>query len=105
MIVHFYGTMRDKTGQEMVELDETRCASVSQLFAWLFETYPEIQNELIDPAGRVYAQIPVFVNGRNPRLKPDGFSLPLGPQDVISLFSPISSGKMNVEVMQKASRK
>jgi hypothetical protein len=45
--------------------------------------------------------VPIFVNGRNPRLETLGVDMPLRADDVISMFSPISSGKMNVEVMRE----
>ena len=46
--------------------------------------------------------MPIFINGRNPRLDQDGLKQFLDPEDVISIFSPIASGRMNVEGMRTA---
>jgi len=45
--------------------------------------------------------VPVYVNGRNPRLTPTGIDTPLESDSVVSFFSPISSGRMNVEVLRE----
>jgi len=43
----------------------------------------------------------IFVNGRHQRLTEAGIDIRLKPEDVISLFSPIASGKMNVEALRE----
>ena len=104
MKIKFYGTMQIITGRTTAQVGQMQAATVNQIFDWLFVQYPQIQFFLHDASGNVDAQIPVFVNGRNPRLAPDGLNAPLQADDTICLFSPISSGKINVEVMHKASQ-
>jgi len=62
--------------------------------------FPALMNELFDERGELYPYIPLYVNGRNPRLLEHGLDSPLQADDVLSLFSPISSGRMNVEVLR-----
>jgi molybdopterin converting factor small subunit len=65
----------------------------------LAERFPQIHPYLFDAINDLRQDVPIFVNGRNPRL--DGaLDTLLHPDDVISLFSPISSGKINVEVLR-----
>jgi hypothetical protein len=59
--------------------------------------------ELFNKHGEVHAYIPLYVNGRNPRLLENSLNTTLQPDDLLSLFSPISSGRMNVEVLRERS--
>ena len=105
MRIEFYGTMRNLTNKTVVDLDERQFTTINQVFEWLYQEFPQIQIELLDQDGRLAAQIPVYVNGRNPRLRLKGLDEPLQAEDVVCLFSPISSGKINVEVLKHASQK
>ncbi len=102
MKIEFYGTLRDMTGSISIELDVVQTPTVAHLFDWIFEQYPHIRIHLLDADGHLAGQIPVFVNGRNPRLKSKDLAFVLKNNDTVSLFSPISSGKINVETAQKA---
>ena len=54
--------------------------------------------EYINPAmERLTGYLAAEVSGRNPRLWADGLDRPIGAADVLSIFSPIASGKINVE--------
>lgn len=105
MRIEFYGTMRNLTNRTAADLDERQITSVNQVFEWLYQEFPQIRIELIDQEGRLASQIPVYVNGRNPRLRLHGLDEPLQSEDVVCLFSPISSGKINVEVLKQANQK
>ncbi len=105
MRIEFYGTMRNLTNRTAADLDERQITSVNQVFEWLYQEFPQIRIELLDQEGRLASQIPVYVNGRNPRLRLNGLDEPLQSEDVVCLFSPISSGKINVEVLKQASQK
>ncbi len=99
MQVRFYANMRTIVGQETLDVDLSGSVTLDSLFQVLAERFPAIYPHLFDEHDNLRQDVPVFVNGRNPRL--DGaLDAPLQPQDVISLFSPISSGKMNVEVLR-----
>jgi hypothetical protein len=55
----------------------------------------------LDSNNELRQDVPVYVDGRNPRLAPVGIDTPLKTDSVISFFSPISSGRMNVEVLRE----
>jgi MoaD family protein len=102
MQVRFYANMRTIVGQEIFEvadLDGDR--TLRSLLNILVENFPDIQQYLFNSTDDLLPDVPIFVNGRNPRLEKLGVDMPLGADDVISMFSPISSGKMNVEVMRE----
>jgi len=98
--IRFYANMRTLTGQSSLEIAYSGANTLRELVARLVERYPDIQPNLFDQRGNLRPDVPIFVNGRNPRLTSAGINIHLEPDDVISLFSPISSGRMNVEVMR-----
>lgn len=103
MKIRFYANMRTIAGQESFEVaDLNGDKTLRSLLNILIEHFPTIQPYLFNSANDLLPDVPIFVNGRNPRLEILGVDMPLNSDDVISMFSPISSGKMNVEVMRDA---
>ncbi|MBI3172724.1 MAG: MoaD family protein [Chloroflexi bacterium] len=100
MQIRFYANMRALVGKEAIDVaDLGRDMTLRDLFTDLVIRFPELHPQLFNLDNNLRQDVPIFVNGRNPRL--DGaMEAPLQAGDVISLFSPISSGKMNVEVMR-----
>ena len=102
MQVRFYANMRTIVGKEFFEVaDLDGDKTLRGLLNVLIEHFPNIQPYLFNSTHGLLPDVPIFVNGRNPRLEKLSLDMPLGSDDVISMFSPISSGKMNVEVMRE----
>lgn len=99
--IHFYANMRTITGRANLEFPLSSAETLYKLLDRLIESYPEMRHYLLDEHGDLRADLPIFVNGRNPRLTNDGINLFLKKDDAISIFTPIASGRMNVEVMRK----
>ena len=97
MNVDFYGVYRLLVGRKTVEVDLPAGGTLLDLLNAAVAPYPALRMQMFDGSGRLYPYIPLFINGRNPRLLPDGIHLIVRPQDVLSVFSPIASGKINVE--------
>jgi molybdopterin converting factor small subunit len=93
--VDFYGIYRPIVGARSIEVDDG--LAVRQVLAMVVARFPALRDELLDRDGQLYPWIPLYVNGRNPRLWAEGLDRPIGAADVLSIFSPISSGKINVE--------
>jgi hypothetical protein len=68
---------------------------------YLIELNPDLKFHLLDSNDELQQDVPVYVDGRNPRLATVGLDTPLKPDSVVSFFSPISSGRMNVEVLRE----
>ena len=100
MKISFYANLRTIVDNAVLNISDTNIQTLSQLFERLVELYPEINLHLFDDQGNLRSDVPLFVNGRNPRLTSVGINVSLQPDDEISIFSPISSGRMNVEVMR-----
>jgi MoaD family protein len=101
MQVRFYANMRTIVGQEIFEVtDLDGDKTLRGLLNVLIDHFPNVQPYLFNSKNDLLPDVPIFVNGRNPRLENLGVDMRLGADDVISMFSPISSGKMNVEVMR-----
>jgi len=102
MQIKFYANMRTLIGHSSLDLSAADLRSLQQLLLRLIELYPEIEPHLLDAYGKLRSDVPIFINGRNPRLISPSLDIFLEPEDVISIFSPIASGRMNVEVMRSA---
>ena len=100
MQIYFYANLRTLVGRSKIEIDDANITTLREVFNKLIELYPEVHPHIMDAQDNLRKDVPIFVNGRNPRLDEAGLNIHLTPDDVISLFSPIASGKMNVEVMR-----
>jgi molybdopterin synthase sulfur carrier subunit len=100
MRVDFYGIYRPIVGEKTIEVEVGQ--SLRQVLEAVVTRYPLLRAELLDERGQLYPWIPLYINGRNPRLWVDGLDRPIGAADVLSVFSPIASGKINVEETRKS---
>jgi MoaD family protein len=103
MRVEFYGVYRTIAGNKNIEIESAHGITACEALQMICARYPALSAELFSEHGDVYAYIPLYVNGRNPRLLENGLNTMLQPDDMLSLFSPISSGKINVEVLRERS--
>jgi hypothetical protein len=101
MQAHFYANMRTITGVASLAVDDVQVNTFRKLVAFLLERFPAARDHLLDPQGELRPDVPVYVDGRNPRLASAGIDTPLQPDAVASFFSPIASGRMNVEVLRQ----
>ena len=101
MQAKFYANMRTVIGIPELDLDDAHINTFRELIAYLIERFPEAKHHLVNSNDKLRQDIPVFVDGRNPRLASVGLDTPLKPDSVVSFFSPISSGRMNVEVLRE----
>jgi len=99
--VDFYGIYRPIAGGKTIEFELERGATLRDLLEAVVARFPSLRIELLDREGQLYPWIPLYVNGRNPRLWADGLDRLIGVADVLSVFSPIASGKINVEETRK----
>ena len=99
MRVDFYGVYRPIVGAKKIEVEAN--LNLRQVLDIVVTRYPVLRAELLDGGGQVYPWIPLYINGRNPRLFADGQDRPIGAAEVVSVFSPIASGKINVEETRK----
>lgn len=93
----FYGIYRQIAGGKTIEFSLPHGGTVLDLLNAAASQFPPLRNEIFDEGGNLFPFIPLFLNGRNPRLLEDGVFTVIGPGDVLSIFSPIASGAINVE--------
>jgi hypothetical protein len=93
--------MRTVIGMSSLDVDHAQAHTFRSLVAFLIERFPEARDHLLDSNGDLRQDVPVYVDGRNPRLSPLGIDSPLKHDSIVSFFSPISSGRMNVEVLRE----
>ena len=100
MQIRFYANLRILTNHSIINISDPEICTLRQLIDYLVIIYPKTASLLIDKQGELPGDVPIFINGRNPRLEDAGLNRLLEPEDVISIFSPIASGRMNVEGMR-----
>lgn len=98
----FFGTLRHTTNHKTLTLDLPPGATLREALEALFETQPALREVMLDESARLRQNLPIFVNGRNPRLGAEGWLRPVEAEDVVSVFAPFTSGRMNVEVLREA---
>ena len=103
MQARFYANMRTVVGTSTLDVDNMGVDTLRKLVIFLVELYPDSKFHLLDERGDLRPDVPVYVDGRNPRLMKDGIDALLQPDSIVSFFSPISSGRMNVEVLLEPS--
>jgi molybdopterin converting factor small subunit len=101
MQARFYANMRTIVGMSSLDVKDAQVDTFRKLVAYLIEKFPETKPYLLDSQDDLRQDVPVYVDGRNPRLAAVGLDTPLKPDSVVSFFSPISSGRMNVEVLRE----
>jgi molybdopterin synthase sulfur carrier subunit len=101
MQANLYGTLRLITGKKTVLVELPSGATVRELLEEIIRQFPAMQPELMEDDSSLRKDLPLFVNGRNPRLLPDSIESPLQPGDIVSLFSPVSSGRMSVGALRQ----
>ena len=101
MQAKFYANMRTIIGISSLDVTDARVDTFRKLIDHLIERFPDTRQHLLDSNNDLRQDVPVFVDGRNPRLPALGIDTPLNPDSVVSFFSPISSGRMNVEVLRE----
>ena len=97
MRVDFYGVYRPIVGSKSIDLEIKRDGTVRDALNSIVARFPSLRNELLDADGDLHPYVPLYVNGRNPRLLSHGVDTALQPEDVLSIFSPLASGRLNVE--------
>jgi sulfur-carrier protein len=102
MKVNFYATYRQIVGGKTVEFEIKHDTTVRDLLEAIVTRFPPLRDELLDPQGQLYPWIPLALNGRNPRLLRSGVDSILQPDDVLSIFTPLASGRLNVEDIKRA---
>jgi molybdopterin converting factor small subunit len=102
MKIEFYGVYRLSIGKKTIELELPQDATVYDALWVVAQRFPILKNEIFNQHGDIYPYQPLYINGRNPRLLADGLRTVVNSKDVLSIFSPISSGRINVEDAKKA---
>ena len=65
--IHFYSNMRTITGRANLDIPLSNAETLHKLLDRLIASYPEMRHHLLDEHGDLWPDVPIFVNGRNPR--------------------------------------
>ncbi len=90
MVVKFFATLRDVTGQAEIDWD-TSASDLGELLEALAGRYGPVFRRTVLAGERLAPAVMVLVNGHNARLA-GGAQAPLEPHDEISIFPPLGGG-------------
>jgi molybdopterin converting factor small subunit len=99
-VIRLYANLRNLANRPSLNFDSASFPTLRAVLVELIRIYPEMDSHLLDNQGNLRQDLPIFINGRNPRLYSTGIDGMLEEHDIISIFSPIASGRMNVEVLR-----
>lgn len=102
MWIEFYGIYRLQIGQKAIEFDLPHGSTIYNALQAVAQRFPILRDDIFDQNEKPYPYLPLYINGRNPRLLVDGLNTIIDLDDILSIFSPISSGCINVEDARKA---
>jgi len=104
MRIRFFANMRTLVGIDSLEIDQLEGRNtLRNLLSELSLRFPVMCDHLFDEDGNLRQDVPIFIDGRNPRLDKEGLDVLIASDAEVSFFSPISSGRMNVEVLRNPS--
>jgi hypothetical protein len=93
MQARFYANMRTVVGTSALDVDVREVDTFRKLVAFLVAKYPDAKFHLLDEQGTLRPDVPVYVDGRNPRLLKDGMT----PRSLIrDQFSPFGVNECEV---------
>lgn len=104
MRIRFFANMRTLVGIDSLKIDYLEGGNtLGNLLSELSLRFPVMREHLFDADGNLRQDMPIFVDGRNPRLDHKGLDNLVASDAEVCFFSPISSGRMNVEVLRSPS--
>ncbi|WP_415379200.1 ubiquitin-like small modifier protein 1 [Halosimplex sp. TS25] len=87
-----FATLAETAGDTEVEVDVDAGATVGDAFDALLETYPALEDEVLDDDGDLYEHVRLLHEGRDPFAEEAGFETALEDGDELALFPPVSGG-------------
>ena len=90
--IKFFTSLREITGNKMVNLESKNIISVEQLISLLFEKYgQEFRDYVYNQEGKVQDFLSFLVNGKNIN-NLEGFNTILKEGDIIAILPPVGGG-------------
>ena len=90
MRIEFYGIYRRQIGKKTIEFDLPHGSTINDTLQAVVQRFPILRDEIFDQNDKPYPYLPLYINGRNPRLLVDGLNTIIDLDDALSIFSPIS---------------
>jgi len=89
--VHVFFPFRAEIGAGPIALDLPPGADVARVVTALVERYPQLQERIYGPNGRIGRHVSALVNGVSIQFK-QGFATRLAEGDVVTLLPPVGGG-------------
>jgi sulfur-carrier protein len=92
MKVNFFATLRDIAGGKTVEFDVEQGVTAKELLDAIVHRFPLMKKELLDPSGRMYGHVHLFINGRDVQFLDDEFRTKVTVEDTVNIFPAVGGG-------------
>jgi molybdopterin synthase sulfur carrier subunit len=92
MKVNFYATLRDIAGRKTVEFDVNEGVTARELLDAVVTRFPPMRKELLDPEGRMYGHVHLFINGRDVQFLDHEFHTKITQEDSVNIFPAVGGG-------------
>lgn len=87
-----FADLSDVAGTKTVSVDVDSEATVGDALTELFALHPDLEARVLNDDGTVKDHINVLQNGTNVVTQRDGLETPVGADDELALFPPVSGG-------------
>ncbi|RRJ30581.1 ubiquitin-like small modifier protein 1 [Halocatena pleomorpha] len=86
-----FATLSETVGKREVSVDVGSGDTLGDALEALFNSHPELREEVLDGEGELYDHIRLLHNGEDPFTN-DGFDTAIADDDELALFPPVSGG-------------
>lgn len=89
-----FATFAETAGENELTFDlEGEQPTVRDALDALLAAQPALEDELLDESGALYDHVGLLHEGTNPFQNGEGWDTPVGPDDELALFPPVSGGR------------
>lgn len=94
MQINLYATFRLAAGTKKITVDLPDGRTILEVIQDAIRSHPALEKHWFDDNDHLHAHVHVFYNGAEAITLPQGFDTPMGKNDVLDLFPPISGGSL-----------
>jgi molybdopterin synthase sulfur carrier subunit len=92
--INLYATFRLIAGVKNINVDLPEGSTILEAVKAAVMSYPVLKKHWFDSNNDLHAHVHVFYNGADAIILPQGFNTPIGKNDTLDIFPPVSGGSI-----------